>query len=513
MHHEHAKSRPSPERTPKHDRQPAQSSRALPWTVALATLAGLTLSLPLAAVWIATAAPKPPVHRTPTAVQSALAQGPHAGDCSQCHTSHAQDQPEAYASLLTGPNENTLCASCHDTPWAGGSYPDLHLYSGSAHGSSPDAVWPGSMPPARGEPGAAGKCLNCHDPHGWPDNQGVIPFLAVGREEKLCLQCHDGSPANTNIRSDFQLVYRHPTTTLEGVHRGPGETGPADFGYAPENRRHAECQDCHNPHVARGEALPPSNGEASRRLLGVSRVAVLNGPAGSPPAYTFIPASDTLSRPGGEYQVCFKCHSSWTTQPPGQSDLAALLNTNNPSFHPVEGPGSDPGIRPESFTPGWNAFSRVTCSDCHGSDFGARGPHGSAYPAILRKSYDRTSIGYLAYKQGIKSPTMADLSSSPDELCFQCHEHDVYANPLATAAVQSASRFNKPANSGGHAMHVGELGVSCFACHDSHGSATQRHLIVTGRSPGLATFSEWATGGSCTTACHVASTYGINYAR
>jgi predicted CXXCH cytochrome family protein len=483
------------------------------WTAALASLASLTLVLCFAAVWIAAAAPKPPVHRTPAAVKSALAAGPHAGDCGQCHSGHAEDQPEPYAPLLAGPNENSLCASCHDTPWAGGSYPDLPLYTGSAHGSSPEAVWPGSMPPARGEPGAAGKCLNCHDPHGWSDYQGEIPFLGVAREEKLCLQCHDGSPAGTNIRADFQLTYRHPTMTLEAVHRGPAETGQADFGYAPENRRHAECPDCHNPHVARGESLPPSGDEASKRLLGVSRIAVLNGPAGAPPAYTFIPASDTLSRPGGEYQLCFKCHSSWTTQPPGQSDLAMKLNTNNPSFHPVEAAGTDLSIRPDAFTPGWTAFSRVTCSDCHGSDFGARGPHGSSYPAILRKPFDTKSSGYLAFRAGMPKPAAAELSSNSDELCFQCHSYDVYANELSSSAVQSASRFNKPANSGGHAMHVGELGVSCYACHDSHGSATNRHLIVTGRSPGLDSYSEWAGGGSCAPSCHIPSNYGINYAR
>jgi hypothetical protein len=53
--------------------------------------------------------------------------------------------------------------------------------------------------------------------------------------------------------------------------------------------------------------------------------------------------------PIDEYQLCFKCHSSWTTQPAGQSDLALLLNNNNPSYHPVEAAGRDPLIASGAF--------------------------------------------------------------------------------------------------------------------------------------------------------------------
>jgi hypothetical protein len=36
---------------------------------------------------------------------------------------------------------------------------------------------------------------------------------------------------------------------------------------------------------------------------------------------------------------------------------------------------------------------------------------------------------------------------------------------------------------------------------------------VTGRNPGILSYSESPTGGTCTATCHVATTYNTNYAR
>jgi predicted CXXCH cytochrome family protein len=360
-------------------------------------------------------------------------------------------------------------------------------------------VWPGPDPPARGADAAA-KCVNCHDPHGWEDRDGTIPALAVAREEALCVSCHDGAHARSDIRTDIGKPFAHPTSTVRGRHAGPGEALPSDFAISPLNRRHAECEDCHNPHVARwveDPTLPPP--EASKALLGVSRVAVLNGAPGVRPGYVFIPASDTTTAPVAEYQLCFKCHSSWTTQPSGQTDMARALNPANPSYHPVEAPGANPGIRSAAFTMGWNAGSMMRCSDCHGSESGSsRGPHGSMHPAILAGPYQA-------------SPQ--DHDATPDEVCFRCHTYGVYADPQSPPEVQSASRFNRPLFESGHVFHVGDKRVPCYACHDSHGSATQPHLMVLGRNPGLIGYSATPAGGTCTPSCHAPKTYQVNYGR
>ena len=100
-----------------------------------------------------------------------------------------------------------------------------------------------------------------------------------------------------------------------------------------------------------------------------------------------------------------------------------------------------------------------------------------------------------------------------DELCFSCHAYDVYANPTALPATRAASRWNGPGVANGHAEHVGNAQVPCWACHVTHGSALQPYLIATGRNPGRIAYTSTAAGGTCTTTCHGVETYTLNYAR
>jgi predicted CXXCH cytochrome family protein len=465
-------------------------------------LAGHALvALSILVATAALAAPRPPraprAPRTPVEIGRVLAEGPHAGDCESCHTQHAADQPEAYPRALIGPDDNTLCDRCHTGAWSSSSYGGTWLYAGSAHGSGTSMLWPGPDPPARGDATDAGLCVNCHDPHGWTDAAGRIPGLMVAREEALCLTCHDGHPAAADVRTEFLKPFRHPVTTT-GRHAG-AESLPEDFGTSPLPRRHAECEDCHNPHVARADGpLPLAAPAASARNLGVSRVAVLNGTAGSPPIYTFLPASDTLTAPVAEYQLCFKCHSSWTTQPAGQTDFGRVLNPNNPSTHPVEAAGRDVALHPLSFASGWSATSLTRCGDCHGSDLGApAGPHGSTNRHLLKRPYDESPL---------------PRTTTEDELCFQCHAAPVYLGGPSPALL-AYSRFNPPQVTGGHALHVSTNGVPCGACHVTHGSTTLPSLLVVGRNPGILSYQRTFDGGTCTTTCHAPQSYTVNYGR
>ena len=97
------------------------------------------------------------------------------------------------------------------------------------------------------------------------------------------------------------------------------------------------------------------------------------------------------------------------------------------------------------------------------------------------------------------------------ESCFDCHRYDTYANQGATSTVKGYSRFNLPTFEQGHTFHVDDKGYPCYACHESHGSTTLPHLIVTGRNPGLNSYTHTATGGTCAPSCHGTESYNVNY--
>ncbi|RMH04737.1 MAG: hypothetical protein D6702_02480 [Planctomycetota bacterium] len=427
--------------------------------------------------------------------------GVETGDCSQCHYTHASDQGTslpAHDMLLPMANDDNLCFVCH----AGAGAEKVYLGQGeataNAHATSNAFRWPGPVPPAR-PAGDQGKCLNCHDPHGFADASGLIPRMAVAREQNSCLTCHDGNgPAADDIAGELQRAYAHPVATIDGKHdAGEGGT-PGNFA---GGNRHAECEDCHNPHAARentGGTQPPVAGEP---LRGVSSVRVTNGAAGTSPIYTWVDGDQNLLSGPKEYEVCFKCHSGWTTLPVGAEDLAVELNPNNPSYHPVEAQGNDPNIRAGSFVNGWTATSVVLCSDCHRSPDpqSPAGPHGSDQRALLAGSWPANTQKQI---------------TPPDLICFQCHRYDTYANDGASDTIKGYSRFNRPAFSKGHTFHVDKKQRPCAACHEVHGSHSLPSLIRIGANPGLNQYQQNNNGGQCWPTCHGSKSYNrLNYGR
>lgn len=422
------------------------------------------------------------------------------GACSQCHDEHASRDgvPNGgpFNRLLFTVDDETLCYECHSIESTSNVYPGNVVWADSSHSTSPGAYWRGPDPPAR-SPSDAGKCVNCHDPHGADDAGGVVPSMTRLREETLCTGCHDGVAAK-DIATQIAKAWRHPVERSERHSAAEGaSSSPAQFDDSGAGqRRHAECADCHNAHVSRADGVAPVAPEASQRIHGVARIAVNNGAAGTRPIYNWKGAADLIDP--REHEICFKCHSSWTTLPQGKPDLAVLTNPSNPSYHPIQAAGKNSGIDPAAFETGWAWDSKVYCSDCHGSDDPqVRGPHGSNHRFILRAASATTST---------------PQASAPADLCFSCHRYDVYGDPLAGSATQQASRFNDPAQRG-HAYHVGEQSIPCHACHETHGSTTQPALVATGRTPGIVLYSQNAGGGTCTPTCHVGRAYAVNYAR
>jgi predicted CXXCH cytochrome family protein len=432
-----------------------------------------------------------------TGVQRLPEEGP--GSCGQCHDKHASrggvSNGGPFQRLLFAVDDETLCYECHSDASANQVYPGNVTWADSSHSMSPFMYWRGPTPRARSS-ADAGKCVNCHDPHGTEDATGAVPSMLRLREQTLCLGCHDGVAAK-NVAAQLAKSFGHPVgrTGRHAATEG-ASLQPEQYDDSLGARRHAECADCHNPHALRADFITPVAPEASQRLYGVARISVVNGAAGQRPLYTWKGADDLIDP--REYEVCFKCHSSWTQLPAGKPDLAVLTNTNNPSYHPIQGRGRNANIDAGSFENGLTWQSTIYCADCHGSDdLTVRGPHGSSNAHTLRRPSPVTST---------------PQPMSPSDLCFTCHRWDVYGDALATDATQSLSRFNKRTN-GGHAYHVGEQRIPCYACHATHGSTEHPALIADGRAPGIVLYSQNAAGGTCTATCHGTRSYTVNYGR
>jgi predicted CXXCH cytochrome family protein len=395
--------------------------------------------------------------------------------CSTCHQVHQSVGNDG--NILRMADTSQLCRQCHTL--ADTTTPASHLNPMTS------SLWPGgqygSLFPAVTDPKQRGGCPNCHRVHGWPDPSSATndyPSLLVEHEENFCYTCHDGSPAAKNIRANFTKAYRHPVA-LDGLHTTTEDGIPARYG---TTNRHSECTDCHNIHQLTPDYTTNAAAPyASAALKGVSRVSVNNVSATSV-TYTYRGPSDPT--PVKEYELCFVCHSSWTTQPAGQTNYAAVFNTKIPSFHPVEATALDTGINPGAFTNGWGPGMLVTCTDCHTSDDTTiRGPHGSANQWILKKPYVRAN-----------SP-----AHPSNGICFECHSASVY-----NTSGSSLSRFrgvDRPGHTHG--------GYNCYACHESHGSTTKPFLL--GHS--LTVYTKTSTGGTCDPSCHGAESYTVAYPR
>ena len=455
------------------------------------------------------------------------------GHCLQCH-------PERQTPVLSSPvlftvNNNTLCFTCHAATGAGQFYAGQTAYASSSHATSANMYWPGPTPLARPATDA-GKCLNCHTPHGARDAQGLISNLERFREEAACLGCHDATgPASTNISAELAKRAAHPVATVTGVHL-VGESAATAFG---TGKRHAECVDCHNPHA----------GTAAGPLTGTSRVRVTNGVAGAAPSFTLVPATDTTAVK--EYELCFKCHSSWTTAPAGQTDLARVLNPANESMHPVEGVGKNTSAQMAGSLDGGTGLPHLspttvlTCADCHSNDdlprtvslvagyTGAvpRGPHGSS-----------ASGGNAAFSNAmLRAPYRKDLKPKAEAytvndftLCLVCHASGPFGTTGTTARTDTAFRFHgfhlrsiSGKGSGGQDISVagaGQGNAICRECHyNTHGtrgapwSGNATYTRGVNFSPNIVGAGgtgqpTWAPGGTVGTGSCRLSCHGMNHA-
>jgi predicted CXXCH cytochrome family protein len=272
------------------------------------------------------------------------------------------------------------------------------------------------------------------------------------------------------------LPSRHPIDEVAVAHVS---TETASFD------RHVTCSDCHNSHEASTAVADAPL--VSGQMKGAWGVTVTY-PGG-------VPAFGAPARATNGYEICFKCHSSYVVLA-GRPDVAAQTAPGNASMHAIS-QASTSTVSADTFvtaTPAWTSASILNCTDCHGDDgrteAQARGLHESASAPLLIAPY----LG-------------ADPMSS-GSLCYRCHKLTVYGTGAADAA-SGMSRFQEtsPNVRTLHSFHVaspasGGHGLSCSACHVTHGSVTEPHLL---RSDiGFTPDALLPHKGTCDNVCHTA---------
>ncbi|NOY58043.1 MAG: hypothetical protein GXO75_03785 [Calditrichaeota bacterium] len=380
--------------------------------------------------------------------------------CTTCHDPHNNMNGD----FLTITNRySELCITCHEKQY----------WNSSSHNNS-SARWngvgtyPWSHTPYQSV--SENGCENCHEPHGAGGQERLLNYSS---EEDNCLYCHDGNVASTDIQIQINKPYSHNVYKYIGLHN-PEEQ-------ALLYTSHVECVDCHNPHAS------------------------TNANASAPIANGFIRGVKGIEANGNgtttiqfEYELCYRCHADSPNKPASptsrqidQDNVRLEFDLNNPSYHPVEGPGKNSDV-PSLISP-YSESSIIYCTDCHASNGASSpaGPHGSIYPHILKYRYqtdDNTPESFQNY-----------------ELCYQCHERNSIINAMGM--------FGRKV----HKKHIVRENASCNICHDPHGISSSQgnttnnsHLInfdlsvvsPDPRTSKLEYVSLGHRGGECYLSCH-----------
>jgi predicted CXXCH cytochrome family protein len=381
--------------------------------------------------------------------------------CVSCHDPHTEKVDVTAGKFLVKVNRGSaVCTSCHaksGTGWSWTSSP--HATSIRSYTAANTGGVAGLGAHTGYTTVADNGCNSCHRAHAAPQAQRLLKAV---NERDLCFQCHGNPPVTSkNLATVFAKTYRHPleTSTTTILHDYVEvRTSPTNMSGA---RRHVDCSDCHNAHGATaGLHAPGTNAiPAAGALSGVSGVEPSAWPARGTtfPMPSVVQASYAILRAATrEYQICFKCHTSYAygsappTAPSGgaETDMVADFNPNNASYHPVVGA---PKLRTpaSNLVAPWNtttSATRMYCSDCHGNNDAtsstvAAGSHGSTNPYMLR---------FASATWSTTSPTL----TSPTGFCVNCHNASTLRN--ANSAHGVSNHQSRP----------------CQACHSAtpHGS-------------------------------------------
>jgi len=358
---------------------------------------------------------------------------------------------------------------------------------------------PGSAEQTNGIELSHQNCDSCHESHNAAPGQVLI---SVDFVDDLCFQCHQ------NPQQAAQLAPRVQPWDGRGSNHLAFGFDKFKRGYTRPVKVNEKnlvlqqtCIGCHDPH----SRAPRKPREIAFDTQG-------------------IPISET---PQFFAEVCYGCHAGpeavmlpkITTE---AGDIGALFGSRIVSSHRIGESGKDRPDLPSLI--GAAVQGPLDCTSCHNNPdpTGARGPHSSIYPALLKSSYGSEMSGNL-------------FGERSDELCYGCHRresilnnqsfpwHREHLRGLFVATLQKKNigsenrrqqglKFlglpNSPDQITAATSGFGQP-TACATCHDPHGSLEHSALIrfdpqvVMPSSVGGPYFRRTSLRhGTCTLFCH-----------
>ena len=353
-------------------------------------------------------------------------------------------------------------------------------------------------------------CATCHRAH----TASGSALISDPTQTELCVTCHNGTGSAQNVAgqySDPSIPANDPATASYYSHTTTVETGhtlAASDEFTGVFNRHSVCADCHNPHEARATNASQPNVSTpwtpSGRLTAVSGLQVVNGPAGTPVSYAFLDGKTTATSMTAEYQLCMKCHSGNTVllrnagRPPSQYalDKAVEFNPDNPSFHPVEGPGTNQtAAMGRSLTDVYGTLRRWTlsttstirCTNCHtgGPAVASDASIDSDLPVHVSQF---RGLLVANYQDRVLEPRNKAYTNTDFALCFTCHtERPFSQNATTNTTGFSYHRFHvagiETKGSGGTSIDTAGDGQGNAICSECHFRLHSTVYAVNGQTP------------------------------
>jgi len=399
-------------------------------------------------------------------------------------------------------------------------------------------------------------CAVCHSIH-----VAQAPTLLIkGSQSTVCFMCHNGMGASTNVQAQYADLSVPANDPAAGAYYSHDALVPAtntesalnEFGGV--SNRTSQCSNCHNAHQAStADGIQTTTGwTAPGQLAGVSGVSVFNGAPGSAPTYKFL---DGATSPVLlEYQLCLKCHSSFTTllpQVPDKPstdalDAGAEFNPANASFHPVEKQGTNQTAKMADSLAGTSPYklwtfttaSTIRCLNCHASGVTPiAAPAPAAGGDLSAHTSPNRGILLQNYQDRMLTSATAAYSPANFALCYTCHAEEPFANSTSNDTnfslhglhVSEAAMMNKgDASTNIDTPGAGQGLAICAECHFRSHSTTFKvgtQAVLGSRlvnfapdvtpypaEGGTISWTPNATGGgSCTLTCHGKSHDNLSY--